>query len=147
MPSAAASLADSTLIMTDCQNTYTQGVMELTGVQAALDEAAVLLDRARSAARGEASAGTRSASARSSAAVAFAAAIQVIGSPALVSADPEDPAGVVQARALAVVHRGQLRDLLARPGVPVAAGAAALDVVDRVLHRLGDRGGRQVGGT
>ncbi len=49
MPSAAASLADSTLIMIDCQNTYTQGVMELTGVQAALDEAAVLLDRARSA--------------------------------------------------------------------------------------------------
>ncbi|HEY1915461.1 MAG TPA: cysteine hydrolase family protein [Streptosporangiaceae bacterium] len=49
MPSAAASLADSTLIMIDCQNTYTEGVMELAGVQAALDEAAVLLDRARSA--------------------------------------------------------------------------------------------------
>lgn len=49
LPSAAASLTDSTLIMIDCQNTYTQGVMELAGVQAALDEAAVLLDRARSA--------------------------------------------------------------------------------------------------
>lgn len=44
-----ASLADSTLIMIDCQNTYTRGVMELEGVQAALDQAAELLDRARSA--------------------------------------------------------------------------------------------------
>src|SRR4051812_46012437 len=35
--------------MIDCQNTYTQGVMELDGVQSALDEAAALLDRARSA--------------------------------------------------------------------------------------------------
>jgi nicotinamidase-related amidase len=42
-------LAGSTLIMIDCQNTYTRGVMELEGVQAALDEAAALLDRARSA--------------------------------------------------------------------------------------------------
>ncbi len=42
-------LAESTLILVDCQNTYTQGVMELEGVQAALDETAVLLDRARSA--------------------------------------------------------------------------------------------------
>ena len=42
------SLAESTLIMVDCQNTYTTGVMELDGVQAALDEAEVLLDRARS---------------------------------------------------------------------------------------------------
>ena len=42
-------LAESTLILVDCQNTYTQGVMELEGVQAALDEAAALLDRARSA--------------------------------------------------------------------------------------------------
>jgi len=44
-----AQLAQSTLIMIDCQNTYTRGVMELDGVQAALDEAAALLDRARSA--------------------------------------------------------------------------------------------------
>jgi nicotinamidase-related amidase len=43
-----AALAESTLIMIDCQNTYTQGVMELEGVQPALDQAAELLDRARS---------------------------------------------------------------------------------------------------
>ncbi|GEL25797.1 isochorismatase [Pseudonocardia sulfidoxydans NBRC 16205] len=49
MPAAAPSLAGSTLIMVDCQNTYTRGVMELEGVQAALDEAEELLDRARSA--------------------------------------------------------------------------------------------------
>lgn len=49
LPSHPAALADSTLILIDCQNTYTQGVMELDGVGAALDEAAALLDRARSA--------------------------------------------------------------------------------------------------
>jgi nicotinamidase-related amidase len=49
LPQAPVSLAESTLILIDCQNTYTRGVMELEGVQAALDEAAVLLDRARSA--------------------------------------------------------------------------------------------------
>ena len=49
LPLAPARLAQSTLIMIDCQNTYTRGVMELDGVQAALDEAAALLDRARSA--------------------------------------------------------------------------------------------------
>ena len=49
MPATAPSLAGSTLIMVDCQNTYTRGVMELEGVQAALDEAEELLDRARSA--------------------------------------------------------------------------------------------------
>ena len=49
LPSTPASLADSTLIMIDCQNTYTQGVMALDGVAAALDEAATLLKRARSA--------------------------------------------------------------------------------------------------
>lgn len=49
LPSQPAALADSTLILIDCQNTYTQGVMELDGVAAALDEAAALLDRARSA--------------------------------------------------------------------------------------------------
>lgn len=49
LPEGPASLADSTLIMIDCQNTYTNGVMELEGVQAALDEAEALLDRARSA--------------------------------------------------------------------------------------------------
>jgi nicotinamidase-related amidase len=49
LPSAPAALADSTLVLIDCQHTYTQGVMELDGVAAALEEAAVLLDRARSA--------------------------------------------------------------------------------------------------
>jgi len=49
MPATPASLADSTLIMIDCQNTYTKGVMELDGVAAALDEAAKLLGRARAA--------------------------------------------------------------------------------------------------
>ncbi len=49
LPLAPVSLADSALVLIDCQNTYTQGVMELEGVQAALDEAAALLDRARTA--------------------------------------------------------------------------------------------------
>jgi nicotinamidase-related amidase len=49
LPLDPAGLADSTLILIDCQKTYTTGVMELDGVQAALDEAAALLDRARSA--------------------------------------------------------------------------------------------------
>jgi nicotinamidase-related amidase len=49
MPVAAASLTDSTLILIDCQNTYTQRVLELDGVEAALDQAADLLGRARSA--------------------------------------------------------------------------------------------------
>ncbi|KWX57613.1 cysteine hydrolase family protein [Mycobacterium sp. NAZ190054] len=49
LPLAPVSLADSALVLIDCQNTYTYGVMELDGVQAALDEAAALLDRARTA--------------------------------------------------------------------------------------------------
>ena len=49
LPAAPASLADSTLVMIDCQNTYTRGVMELDGVAGALDQAAELLQRARSA--------------------------------------------------------------------------------------------------
>jgi nicotinamidase-related amidase len=49
LPSTPAGLADSTLIMIDCQNTYVHGVMALDGVAAALDEAAGLLERARSA--------------------------------------------------------------------------------------------------
>ncbi|GGW40224.1 isochorismatase [Streptomyces lucensis JCM 4490] len=44
-----ASLADSTLIMIDYQNTYTQGVLELEGWEAALDAGAALLARARGA--------------------------------------------------------------------------------------------------
>lgn len=42
-----ATLADSTLILVDFQNTYVEGVMELEGWQAALDSAATLLTRAR----------------------------------------------------------------------------------------------------
>ncbi|MGW2200574.1 isochorismatase family protein [Streptomyces sp. NPDC001774] len=42
-----ASLSDATLILVDYQNTYTRGVMELDGWQAALDSAAALLARAR----------------------------------------------------------------------------------------------------
>lgn len=49
LPAAPERLASSALILIDCQNTYTRGVMELEGVQAALDETAGLLDRARSA--------------------------------------------------------------------------------------------------
>ncbi|MBO1766970.1 cysteine hydrolase [Allobranchiibius sp. GilTou38] len=49
MPEAPAPLADSTLIMIDLQNTYTRGVMELDGVQAALDQAEELLSNARDA--------------------------------------------------------------------------------------------------
>src|SRR6478735_1042448 len=49
LPLEPPSLAASTLVMIDCQNTYTRGVMELDGVQAALEAAAALLDRARSA--------------------------------------------------------------------------------------------------
>jgi len=49
LPSTPAGLAESALIMIDCQNTYTRGVMELDGVAGALDEAAKLLERARSA--------------------------------------------------------------------------------------------------
>ncbi|MEU6234391.1 isochorismatase family protein [Kitasatospora sp. NPDC047058] len=44
-----ASLGAATLILVDYQNTYTRGVMELEGWQAALDSAAALLARARAA--------------------------------------------------------------------------------------------------
>ena len=47
LPLDPVSLAESTLILIDCQNTYTSGVMELEGVQAALDETSTLLERAR----------------------------------------------------------------------------------------------------
>lgn len=49
LPDTPSSLSDSVLIMVDCQKTYTQGVMELDGVEPALDAAAELLDRARTA--------------------------------------------------------------------------------------------------
>ncbi|MFH9224029.1 isochorismatase family protein [Streptomyces lydicus] len=44
-----ASPADATLILIDYQNTYTSGVLELTGWESALDAAAALLARAREA--------------------------------------------------------------------------------------------------
>ncbi|MEU7638300.1 cysteine hydrolase family protein [Streptomyces sp. NPDC039016] len=44
-----ASLADATLILVDYQNTYTRGVMELTGWRPALDAAVALLADAREA--------------------------------------------------------------------------------------------------
>ncbi|MEZ0341790.1 cysteine hydrolase family protein [Mycobacterium sp. pV006] len=49
LPLEPVRLADSALVLIDCQNTYTYGTLELDGVQSALEEAAALLDRARSA--------------------------------------------------------------------------------------------------
>lgn len=49
LPAEPPALSASSLVMIDCQNTYTRGLMELEGVQAALDQAEQLLDRARSA--------------------------------------------------------------------------------------------------
>ena len=49
LPAEPVALAESALVLIDCQNTYTRGPMELVGVEAALDQAAELLDRARSA--------------------------------------------------------------------------------------------------
>jgi len=43
-----AALGQSALVLIDCQNTYREGLMELEGVEAALDEARRLLERARS---------------------------------------------------------------------------------------------------
>ncbi|SNR80276.1 Nicotinamidase-related amidase [Methylobacillus rhizosphaerae] len=40
-------LADATLILIDCQNTYREGIMQLEGVEDALVQARRLLDRAR----------------------------------------------------------------------------------------------------
>lgn len=42
-----SALRDSALVMIDCQNTYRQGMMQLEGVEEALDEAAKLLALAR----------------------------------------------------------------------------------------------------
>lgn len=42
-------LRDAALVMIDCQNTYREGVMQLSGVEAALDQAQRLLARARDA--------------------------------------------------------------------------------------------------
>ena len=48
LPAAPAALAESVLVLIDCQNTYREGVMALSGVEAALDEALVAIDRAAS---------------------------------------------------------------------------------------------------
>lgn len=47
LPATPAALADSALVLIDCQNTYREGIMALNGVEAALDEAAQLLAAAR----------------------------------------------------------------------------------------------------
>lgn len=47
LPGTPAALADSAVVLIDCQNTYREGVMALSGVEAALDEAARLLAAAR----------------------------------------------------------------------------------------------------
>ncbi len=49
LPASPQPLSDSALIMIDLQNTYTEGIMKLENVEPALEEAATLLDRARSA--------------------------------------------------------------------------------------------------
>lgn len=49
LPTAAATLANATVILVDYQNTYTTGVMELEGWDSALDAAADLLALARAA--------------------------------------------------------------------------------------------------
>lgn len=40
-------LSDAALVLVDCQNTYRTGIMQLTGVEAAIREAQTLLERAR----------------------------------------------------------------------------------------------------
>lgn len=47
LPNQPHSLSESALILIDCQNTYRQGLMQLEGVEPALEEAARLLARAR----------------------------------------------------------------------------------------------------
>lgn len=47
LPNQPHRLSESALILIDCQNTYRKGVMQLEGVEPALEEAAKLLERAR----------------------------------------------------------------------------------------------------
>jgi nicotinamidase-related amidase len=49
LDASPATLANATLVLVDYQNTYTRGVMELTGWQPALQAASALLARARAA--------------------------------------------------------------------------------------------------
>lgn len=46
-PDSPTRLSESALIIVDAQNTYREGVMQLSGVEAALDQCAQLLQRAR----------------------------------------------------------------------------------------------------
>lgn len=49
LPTVPASIQDSAVILIDCQNTYREGVMQLHGVEKALQNVRKLLDRARAA--------------------------------------------------------------------------------------------------
>lgn len=49
LPETPAKLSESALILIDCQNTYRDGVMQLEGVEDALQNASQLLERARQA--------------------------------------------------------------------------------------------------
>jgi nicotinamidase-related amidase len=51
LPTAPARISASALIMVDLQNTYTQGVMRLEGVEVAIGRAASLLERFRNSGR------------------------------------------------------------------------------------------------
>jgi nicotinamidase-related amidase len=48
LPDTPAPWAEQTLVLIDCQNTYTRGILELDGVQKALDAVEELLEQARS---------------------------------------------------------------------------------------------------
>jgi nicotinamidase-related amidase len=49
LPDAPAPLSKSALVLIDCQNTYREGIMQLEGVEPALEQCAALLKRARDA--------------------------------------------------------------------------------------------------
>ncbi|MGQ0674039.1 MAG: cysteine hydrolase family protein [Hyphomicrobium sp.] len=46
-----AAVSQSALVLIDCQNTYRQGIMQLDGVEPALEQCRILLDRFRAAGR------------------------------------------------------------------------------------------------
>jgi len=49
LPDTPAPLSKSVLVLIDCQTTYREGIMQLEGVEPALEECATLLKRARDA--------------------------------------------------------------------------------------------------
>lgn len=51
LSNTASSISQSALVIIDAQNTYTEGIMQLDGMDAALQECRVLLDRFRNAGR------------------------------------------------------------------------------------------------